>query len=163
MSDFFKKAIERVLKNEGGYVNDPQDPGGETNWGISKRSYPHLDIKNLTREEAIAIYQRDWWERYQYARIKDSELSFKVFDLAVNMGPAAAHRILQRSLHAAGYRHVVVDGIIGPQTLSATNQADTRLVLGAIRAEAANYYRRLIERNSTLKRFEQGWLNRAYG
>ena len=52
----FKLAIPRVITNEGGYVNDPDDPGGETKYGISKRSYPALDIKNLTVEQATAIY-----------------------------------------------------------------------------------------------------------
>ena len=158
----FESAVEFVLAHEGRYANDPVDPGGETHWGISKRSYPHIDIKNLTREEAIEIYRKDWWDKYQYHQIEDITIATKVFDFAVNMGATPAHRLLQRSLHAAGQRHVVIDGIIGPQTLTATNEADPKLVLGAIRAEAAHYYGRLIERNASLKRFEEGWTNRAY-
>ena len=62
MSSSFDLAIPIVLENEGGYVNDPADPGGETKYGISKRSYPALDIKNLTVEQATAIYLRDFWQ-----------------------------------------------------------------------------------------------------
>ena len=62
MADRFPAFINRILGHEGGYVNDPQDPGGETNWGISKRSYPGEDIKNLTLDQAAAIYRRDYWD-----------------------------------------------------------------------------------------------------
>ena len=61
----FDQAFDRLISNEGGYVNNPADPGGETNWGISKRSYPDVDIANLTREGAKAIYLRDFWQRGQ--------------------------------------------------------------------------------------------------
>ena len=58
----FETAINRILSHEGGYVDNPADPGGRTQWGISQRSYPNLDIKSLTRDQAIALYERDFWE-----------------------------------------------------------------------------------------------------
>ena len=159
----FRYAVEVVLRHEGGYVNDPQDPGGETKYGISKRSYPHLDITNLSREDAIGIYHRDWWVPYRYGEIKHLETAAKILDLAVNMGPAAAHKCLQWALHACGQRHVVIDGIIGPQTIGAANNVKPRVaLLTALRAEAAAYYRGLVAQRPELKRFEKGWLNRAY-
>jgi len=159
----FCRAVEMVLRHEGGYVYDPADPGGETKYGISKRSYPQLDIRNLTREQAVEIYRRDWWDRYGYDRIKSLDVAAKVFDLAVNMGPAAAHKCLQRALHACGQRHVTIDGVLGPQTIGAANNVRPRaMLLAALRAEAAAYYRHLVERRPELRRFEQGWLNRAY-
>ncbi|PZM88633.1 MAG: peptidoglycan-binding protein [Actinobacteria bacterium] len=159
----FRAAVETVLRHEGGYVHDPADPGGETKYGISKRSYPELDIANLTREQAIEIYRRDWWDRYGYDRIKSLDVAAKVFDLAVNMGPAAAHKCLQQALHACGQRHVTIDGVLGPQTIEAANNVRPRaMLLAALRAEAAAYYRQLVEQRPELKRFEQGWLNRAY-
>lgn len=158
----FDVAIEKVLHHEGGYVDDPADPGGETKFGISKRSYPDLDIANLTREEAIAIYRRDWWERYGYGRLREVGVAVKVFDLSVNVGPRQAHTMLQQALHAVGYRDVAIDGIIGPQTITAANAAPEAPLLAALRAEAAAYYRQLIEKNPRLARFERGWLNRAY-
>ena len=57
----FDYALDFVLREEGGYTNNPNDPGGETNYGICKRNYPNLDIKGLTRAQAIAIYRRDYW------------------------------------------------------------------------------------------------------
>ena len=159
----FRRAVEFVLKHEGGYVNDPQDPGGETKYGISKRSYPHLDIRALTEDQAVAIYRKDWWERYGYDRIESVDVAAKVFDLAVNMGATAAHRCLQRALHACGQRHVKVDGVIGPQTIGAANTVNPpEMLLAALRAEAAAHYRSLIDHNPSLERFRKGWENRAY-
>ena len=159
----FRYAVEMVLQHEGGYVNDPADPGGETKYGISKRAYPHLDIRNLTREEAIAIYRRDWWDRYRMGEIEDFAIASKVLDVFVNVGPIQGATIVQRALHACGRRHVIIDGIIGTQTITAINDVKPReMLLAAIRAEAAAYYRQLIERNPNLKKFERGWLNRAY-
>jgi len=162
MDERFLRAVEVVLAHEGGYVNDPADPGGETKYGISKRQYPELDIASLTRKQAIEIYRRDWWDKYGYGRLASSAIATKVFDLSVNVGPRRAHEMLQRALHAVGRRDVVVDGIIGPQTISAANAAPPDALLAALRAEAAAYYRQLIERNPALKKYERGWLNRAY-
>lgn len=158
----FRYAVEVVLRHEGGYVNDPDDPGGETKYGISKRSYPNLDIKRLTREKAAEIYYVDWWQRYRYDRLESIDIAAKVLDLSVNVGPRQAHVMLQRALHAAGMEYVVVDGIIGPQTIEAANRANPAMVIAALRAEAAAYYRRLIETNPKLAKFERGWMRRAY-
>lgn len=67
----FDEAFERTLGHEDGYVDDPRDPGGETKWGISKRSYPHLDIKNLTQDQAKGIYRTDFWNRINADRLPD--------------------------------------------------------------------------------------------
>ena len=61
----FTRCIRHILNEEGGYVNHAKDPGGETKYGISKRAYPHLDINNLTLDEAEAIYRLDYWEPVQ--------------------------------------------------------------------------------------------------
>ena len=63
MKTTFDEIIEKVLEHEGGYVNDPDDAGGETNYGIAKRWYPNVDIKNLTKEQAKKIYHTDYWRR----------------------------------------------------------------------------------------------------
>src|SRR5690606_11945492 len=115
MDELFLRAAEVVLEHEGGDVNDPRDPGGETKYGNGKRSCPYLDIDNLTREDAIAIYYRDFYLKYGYGRLNDATVATKVFDMAVNMGPATAHRLLQEALVFLGY-DIAVDGIIGPQT-----------------------------------------------
>lgn len=161
MDEKFLRAVETVLKHEGGYVHHPDDPGGETNWGISKRSYPDLDIKNLTREQAIAIYKRDWWDRYKYGLINDVDVAAKVLDMSVNMGPAAAHRALQKSLSFLG-ANLVVDGILGPKTLEAVNGADPKRLLQVLRWQAAEYYFLLADHKAQNRTFLIGWLRRAY-
>ena len=70
----FEDCIDKVLEHEGGYVNDPNDLGGETNFGVSKKAYPDLDIKNLTRDEAKEIYRKDYWERYKIEKGSDSKV-----------------------------------------------------------------------------------------
>lgn len=157
----FRLAVERVLADEGGYVNDPADPGGETNFGISKRSYPDLDIKRLSREDAAAIYRRDWWERWGFGRIEDGDVAAKVLNLAVNMGARQAVRLLQRALRACG-RVLAEDGALGPVTVVAVNETPAHCLLAALRSEAAGRYRLLVAGNRALERFEKGWLRRAY-
>lgn len=91
-------AIDLVLKHEGGYSPGlPNDPGGETNFGISKRAYPNEDIKGLTREGAITIYQRDFW---RFDSIQDQALANCAMDAAVNQGPSGAQQLLNASAHA---------------------------------------------------------------
>jgi lysozyme family protein len=162
MATKFDKAIKVVLAHEGGYVNDPNDLGGETNFGISKRSYPNVDIKNLTREQAVEIYRRDWWERYKHERIEDIDVATKVFDLAVNMGAVPAHRLLQQAINFTEGKSLAVDGIIGPATLSAVNQADPQQLVQTLRFMAARRYYELAKARPANRGFLLGWLNRAY-
>ena len=157
----FLRAVAVVLDHEGGYVNDLRDPGGETKWGISKRSYPSLDIANLTREDAIVIYYRDWWQRYGYGRLQDEAVATKLLDMAVNMGPATAHRLLQEALVFLGY-DIAVDGIIGPQTITAADEADPKRLLQVLRWLAAHYYYRIATQRPQSRAFLIGWLKRAY-
>lgn len=89
----FETALAFVLKHEGGYVNDPQDPGGETKYGISKRAYPNLDIKGLTEDGAKAIYRRDYWDRSGSEAL--GALGLIHFDTAVNMGVGMAKALFQ--------------------------------------------------------------------
>ena len=158
----FEQAVTIVLAHEGGYVNDPADPGGETKYGISKRSYPHLDIKNLTKEQAATIYHKDWWLKYRYGEITDLNVATKVLDLSVNMGPVNAHRILQRAANWAEQDKLKVDGILGPKTLVSVNRADSVRLMQAIRFMAAEYYYLLAKKRDASRKYLFGWLNRAY-
>ncbi len=125
----FARALEVVLHHEGGYVNHPNDPGGETIYGISRRSHPDVWAKGRpTLEDAKRIYHRDYW-----LPIKADSLPFPValmvFDTAVNAGNRRAAILLQRALR------VTADGSIGPVTLAAANRADTRMLVNHIAAE----------------------------
>jgi lysozyme family protein len=145
----FERALQFVLKHEGGYVNDPRDPGGETKYGISQRAFPGLDIKNLTVEQAGEIYRAQYW-----LRIRGDELPAGIgllaFDMAVNMGCTAAVKALQRAVGASP------DGVLGPRTLhalAASSEADVIRQMGQIRA--AQYVRL-----PTFPVHGVGWLNR---
>src|SRR6266404_844773 len=118
----FCRMLPLLLSMEGGYVNDPADPGGETNFGISKRSYPNLDIANLTIEQACNIYYTDFWIKNQCSAVP-FPLSCYYFDTCVNQGSAAAVHILQQTVG------VTQDGVVGPATLTACG-----------RLSAAQYY-----------------------
>lgn len=98
----FDIAVEKVLVHEGGYTAGlPDDPGGETNHGISKRAYPDLDIKNLSRDEAKVIYLKDYWKPYMAVQT-DQHVANCLLDCAVNQGPSAADNIVQVLTHAIG-------------------------------------------------------------
>ena len=88
----FDEIIEVVLHHEGGYVNDPKDPGGETNFGIAKRSHPDVDIKNLTKEGAKEIYKEHYWDRNKVESLSE-DLRHIYFDMCVNQGRGRAVKI----------------------------------------------------------------------
>jgi lysozyme family protein len=104
----FDEIIDITLKHEGGYVHDPKDLGGETNFGIAKRFYPDVDIKNLSKDEAKDIYRRDYWDRNKIEEL-DEELRHIFFDMCVNQGRGTAVKILQRACNAKG-ADLAVDG-----------------------------------------------------
>lgn len=150
MSPRFDAAVAFVLRWEGGYSSDPQDAGGETHWGISKRAYPALDIAALTREEAIALYRQDYWDA---ARCEDlpAQVALLVFDGAVNQGLGAAVWMLQEELGV-----LARDGVIGPITLQvagARNHDDLALAYCARRAVA-------YAQAKTFPRHGLGWMRR---
>lgn len=157
----FEKAFAYVIENEGGYVFDKNDPGGETKFGISKRSYPSLNIKDLTLEDAKKIYYRDFWQKGKFEEIDDEKVATQVFDLSVNLGIRAAVSVLQRALRSVGI-NVQEDGLMGSQTLSAVSNSEPRCLLAAIKSEAAGYYRQIAAKNPSQQKFLKGWLNRAY-
>jgi lysozyme family protein len=156
----FEKAVHRVLEDEGGYVNDPQDPGGETKYGISKRSYPNVNIKYLTKLQAVAIYHTDWWAPGPYEAMIHDELASKLFNTAVNMGDKRAFRFLQEAANELGAK-LVVDGIIGPRTIRAINNLNGTMLLSAFRRRQEQYYLDLIAARPSLGKYKNGWITRA--
>lgn len=117
----FGPAITFVLANEGGYTAGAAgDPGGETNFGISKRAYPDLDIKNLARADAVEIYQRDFW---RFSGLTSQRMATKIFDEYVNSKHHAI-RVAQMALGTLQVGPIVADGNYGPQTEAALNAVD---------------------------------------
>src|SRR6266851_5789415 len=90
----FLEAVARVLATEGGYLCNPSDPGGETNFGIAKRSYADVEAENLTRDQAVDIYWNDSWPKFSFYRLR-GDIAIKAFDLAVVTGAPHAMRCLQ--------------------------------------------------------------------
>lgn len=148
--DNFERAFELVVGIEAGYVNDPTDPGGETKYGISKRSYPNLDIANLTLDAAKSIYASDFWQACSCDQMP-WPLCLFVFDMAVNQGQPTARVMLQRSLGVAA------DGVIGPVTLAAANKMDDEALALLLTARA---YRYMLADNFTVD--GRGWFKRLF-
>ncbi len=149
MSDLFTLAVGFVLRHEGGYVNDPADPGGETNMGISRRAYPDLPIALLPRDEVIALYRRDYWLPMRCDALP-GQVAFLAFDAAVNQGVAGAVRMLQQDLG------VEVDGVIGPLTLHAASAHNhDELALRYAARRAVRY-----ATTANFERFGPGWMCR---
>ena len=146
----FDQAFDRLISNEGGYVNNQADPGGETKFGIAKRSYPLVDVANLTRDQAREIYRRDFWGRGRMDEY-DPAIAFQVFDAAVNHGIETAIRLLQRAVGVAD------DGHVGPVTVAAIKSKSVTDMLMLFIAERIRFWTKL----STWPQFGRGWANRA--
>jgi lysozyme family protein len=185
MADF-NVAIPVILRHEGGYVDNKRDPGGATNFGVSLRwllangqvdkdhdgildgDFNHdgivdaRDIATMSVADATAIYKREWWDYFGYGNISSDAVATKVFDMAVNMGGKQAHKLLQRAINRCGNDTIAVDGVLGNQTLAATNAVDGWRLLSTLRGVQADFYRGLVWNNPRLAEFLNGWLNRAY-
>ena len=155
MSDF-EKCLDLVLKSEGGWVNNPADPGGETNLGVTKRVWEEYvghavqSLKKLTKDDVAPLYELKYW-RPCYCEVLPRGLDFVVFSMGVNAGPGRSDKVLQQSIGC------VPDGVIGPRTrelISASNSANLIAKFSEARRE---YYRSL----KTFPIFGKGWLARV--
>ena len=145
----FDIAVEFVLSFEGDISDDPHDSGGLTQFGISQKSYPDLDIKSLTRDQAKEIYRNDYWNRAKCNELP-AQLAIVLFDSAVNQGAVTAIRLLQKSLN------VNADGVIGPMTIAASHRAALNIVVGELIARRAYQY----SLHPEVARFGLGWFRR---
>nr|DAS68711.1 MAG TPA: Lysozyme [Caudoviricetes sp.] len=152
----FQQIFDRVIGHEGGYANDPRDTGGETNWGITKRTARENgylgDMRQMKRVQAFEIYKQAFWQRYQCEHFP-SALAFQFFDACVNHGAGNAARMLQRAVG------VLDDGVIGKLTLQAVENQSLNDTLMRLVAERLKFYTRL----SNFNAFGKGWINRMAG
>lgn len=144
----FDMAFDRLLGHEGGYSNDPQDPGGETNWGISQRAYPRVNIKALSKADAKMIYFKDYWSPLGDAH---PAIKFQVFDFAVNGGLSTGLRKLQSAVGVAD------DGHWGPASTKALAAIEVNDVLLRFNKERLRFYTSL----SKWPLYGKGWTNRV--
>jgi lysozyme family protein len=149
MNNSFEPAFRALLDWEGGYVDHPDDPGGETKYGISKAAYPKLSISKLTKDRAKKIYRCDYWTPAGCDELPEG-LDLIVFDGAVNCGVDQAVKMLQAVVGTTQ------DGVWGPNTKAATLRADARKVIWEYVARRAIYYTDL----SVWDDFGLGWMRR---
>jgi len=156
MASNFQECLDLVLKSEGGWVNNPNDPGGETNLGVTKRvwieyvGHPVESLKKLTKEDVAPLYELKYW-RPCYCEVLPRGLDFVVFSMGVNAGPGRSVKLLQSAIGC------VPDGVIGPRTrelISSSNGADIIKKFSTARRE---YYQSL----KTFPIFGKGWLARV--
>jgi lysozyme family protein len=160
----FDAVFDRLMGHEGGYSDDPEDPGNWTGgapgigalkgtmWGISAASYPHLDIKSLSRPQAREIYRTDFWQRLDGDRLYDG-VAFQLFDFAVNSGIGTAVRYLQRAVGVAD------DGRWGPVSRAAAERMSESDTIMRLNAERLDFMTRL--RN--WPHASRGWARRIVG
>lgn len=152
----FNEIIETVLKHEGGYVDDPYDKGGQTNYGISKRAHPDVDIKRLTRQQAKQIYYDHYWIPSRAQELPE-RLRGPYFDMVVNHGQQNAVRILQQACNGRPGIQIAQDGLIGPQTIGASRKLEKKRLI----SYRVLFFAHIIENNETQERFWYGWFRRS--
>lgn len=159
----FDTALRFVLAHEGGYSDDPNDPGGATNLGITQRVYdawrdkrrnPRQSVRHITNMEAAGIYRAEYWQPVK-GDLLPAAVALSVFDFAVNAGVKQAIETLQRE---AG---VIPDGVIGPKTLAAVRAMDPKELARFICNERMAFYHGIVRRNPSQEKFLRGWTNRV--
>ena len=145
----FDDAFKRLIGHEGGLSDDPNDPGGLTKYGISQRSYPNVDIKALTLDDAKAIYKRDYWNAVQMEHLPEG-IRFDLFDMAVNSGVSQAVKMLQRAVGAGE------DGKLGPVTIAAVRDLSDAQVVARFNGARLMFMTNLM----TWQHFGKGWARR---
>ena len=152
----FKECLDLVLKSEGGWVNHPSDPGGETNLGVTKRvweeyvGHPVKTIKDLTKDDVSPLYELKYW-RPCYCEVLPRGLDFVVFSMGVNAGPGRSVKLLQQSIGC------VPDGVIGPKTRELISSSNGATLIAKFSETRREYYRSL----KTFPIFGKGWLARV--
>ena len=158
MINNYEFSLAQVLKSEGGYVNNPKDPGGETNMGVTKAAWSTWlkrtilpgEMAQLTHADIIPFYKALYWDK-SYCNQLPTGIDYMVFDASVNMGVGQSIRLLQRSLGC------VPDGVIGPNTMKAINDADVKTLIDKFSAQKEMFYKSL----ATFATFGKGWLRRV--
>ena len=153
MKDNFDACLKMLLHHEGGYVWHEEDPGGETNLGVTKKVYQEWggtkDMKDLTIEDVAPIYKKNYWDRCKCDDLP-SGLDWAVFDWAVNSGTGRAAKAVQKICGAAQ------DGAIGPKTLALVKGQDTQYMIEEFGKIRQDFYESL----STFDTFGRGWTRR---
>ena len=154
---YWQEGFNFTIGHEGGYVNKPEDPGGETKYGICKRDYPKEDIKNLTVDRAKEIYYKNYWlPSYcqELIALNFSLTAIVLFDTAINCGCKTSKILLQKAIG------VEADGMIGKQTVNGLKLYKDLDMCNRLLDRRKEYYDLIITKNKKLETFRKGWYNR---
>jgi lysozyme family protein len=160
---YFEQALPFVLKHEGGWSDDPDDPGGATNHGITLETARRYgiqtkeELKAITPEDVASIYRSGYW---RFNGLTSQDVATKLFDMAVNMGLRTAIRIAQDCLNTLG-ASLVSDGSFGPITEATINAVAPKRMLDLLCQASAEHYRHIVLVRSSSDKFLKGWLARA--
>ena len=173
MADF-NAAFDVTMKAEGGYVNDPDDPGGETYKGIARSRNPkwsgwiNIDLlknvadfpKNMESDASLQqkvrdLYEANYWDKIQGDQIEDQDVAESIFDFAVNAGPRTSAKLAQMAVEAKA------DGVIGPVTLKKINADDKRAFLAVFALAKIGRYVSICEKRHTSRKYFFGWVRRT--
>ncbi len=173
MADF-TTAFELTMKAEGGYVNDPDDPGGETYKGIARASNPkwpgwinvdmlknknnfpkNLDSDQDLQEKVKALYEANYWDKIQGDSISNQDIAESIFDFAVNAGPRTSAKLAQITVGAEP------DGVIGNKTLAKINEDDPRAFLAVFALAKIGRYVNICEKRRESRKYFFGWVRRT--
>jgi lysozyme family protein len=157
MKENFDKCLEMLLSHEGGFVNHPEDPGGITNLGVTKKVYDEWtgresteqEMRDLTPDDVAPIYKKNYWDRVKGDSLP-SGLDWACFDWAVNSGSGRPAKAVQRAVGATQ------DGAIGPQTLGLIMEKDPEEIINYVYGVRQDFYKSL----KTFETFGRGWTRR---
>jgi len=158
MTENFDHSLDLVLKSEGGFVNNPKDPGGMTNLGVTASTWANFkgrntnekEMRSLTRDDVAPLYEKKYWDACKCDELP-SGVDYLVFDFAVNSGPGRSVKILQRALG------LPEDGAIGPVTLQNIDVMDKTELISRFSDAKKQFYESL----PTFATFGKGWLKRV--
>jgi len=153
----FIREVEKVLEHEGGYSKDPDDAGGETNFGISKRAFPDTNILDLTKADAIKIYWEFYWKKFKIEMLPE-HLQGITFDMVVNKGGRGI-KILQKAANDKNIKDklITVDGRIGRMTAEACQ----KLEIDRVAAYNVLHYAKIVQKKPSQMKFWYGWFRRG--
>ena len=172
----FDLAIPVILQHEGGWVSNPNDPGGQTNFGISMTTIKKMGfsthelgvdnltdpdcLKKMTVESAKNVYREIYWDPFRYDNINDQTVATKILDCGVNCGSIKANFMAQKAANDCGHL-LALDGKLGPQSFAAINSIDSQTYIKAYADQMTKNYLAIINNNPSLAEFQSNWLKRA--
>jgi lysozyme family protein len=179
----FTKAMNFIRPNEGGFSNDPNDPGGPTNYGISLRYLKTLgkygdfdgdgdidvdDVLLISKNMADDIYRRHFWNLMHYNQIDNQEIATKLMDFSINTGASRGHKLIQQAVNlfyapkTVEKIYLTVDGVLGPKSIKAINSLNPERLMLHFMAVAASFYVEITQKNPDFEKYFGGWIIRAF-